>query len=386
MSIITDFIDYLNESCTAYHAVDAARTRLIQANFTELDEKHITDWNLTPNGKYFFIRNGTTIIAFTIGNNYKPGQGFTVIGAHTDSPCLKVKPNACSAKSDSLMLNTQPYGGGLWHTWFDRDLGIAGRVIYKGDEDVIKSKLIRIDDPLARIPNLAIHLTSGSEREHFAPNLQEHAKALLTMNKDFYVSDDAVKHARYHPYLVDLVLSYTGVTHEELVDLELQLIDIQPSSLGGYGNKEYVLSGRLDNLCSAYQSLRALIDSSSAEQLSAQRTINLAMLFDHEEVGSNSCSGAGSSLFMDTLRVLNERLIASSPASSSNNAALSLNSTLVQALRHSLVVSADMAHGLHPNYTSKHDPDHAPKVSAISASFSLILLLFPPYFRLTEAW
>ena len=366
MSIVTDFVDYLNESCTAYHAVDAARTRLIQANFTELDEKHITDWNLTPNGKYFFIRSGTTIIAFTIGNNYKPGQGFTVIGAHTDSPCLKVKPNACSTKSDFLMLNTQPYGGGLWHTWFDRDLGIAGRVIYKGDEDVINSKLIRIDDPVARIPNLAIHLTSGSEREHFAPNLQEHAKALLTMNKDFYVSDDQVKHARYHPYLVDLVLSYTGVTHEELVDLELQLIDIQPSTLGGYGNKEYVLSGRLDNLCSAYQSLRALIDSSSAEQLSPQRTINLAMLFDHEEVGSNSCSGAGSSLFMDTLRVLNERLIASSPAGSSD-AALSLNSTLVQALRHSLVVSADMAHGLHPNYTSKHDPDHAPKVGAISA-------------------
>lgn len=162
--VLSDFVKFLNESCTAFHAVEAAKNRLLAAGFHYLEEAN--PWALSPGQSYFFLRNGTTLIAFTVGCEYKAGNGYTVVGAHTDSPCLKIKPNPCSKKGDALVLNTQPYGGGLWHTWFDRDLGLAGRAIVKSKDGHITSKLVRIDEPVARIPNLAIHLTAGSEREH----------------------------------------------------------------------------------------------------------------------------------------------------------------------------------------------------------------------------
>ena len=302
-STLSDFIAYLNESCSAFHAVDAAVKRLEQAGFTRAEA-----WEqdkLSPGKGYYFIRNGTTVIAFTVGGSLSHDSfGYTVVGAHTDSPCLKIKPVPVSKKSDSLVVNTQPYGGGLWHTWFDRDLGIAGRVICRSADGTIYSRLTRIDSPMARIPNLAIHLTSGSEREHFSPNLQEHGKAILTMDKSILALAPSPESARFHPYLLALISQNINVPVNEIVDLELQLIDIQPSTLSGLDNNEFVLSGRLDNLCSAYQALRALIDSTRT--LQSQTNISIAMLFDHEEIGSASAQGAGSSLFMDTLKSLND--------------------------------------------------------------------------------
>ena len=187
------------------------------------------------------------------------------------------------------MLNTQPYGGGLWHTWFDRDLGLAGRIVYKeaGSKD-LKTKLIRIDKPIARIPNLAIHLTSGKEREGFSPNLHDHAKAILSMDpallamKTSGATEDSDVDARLHPALVQLMSKESGISAENIVDLELQLIDVQPSVIGGAAD-ELIFSGRLDNLCSSYQIMRALIDGSQ-ENIGGQPNVRMAMMFDHEEV------------------------------------------------------------------------------------------------------
>lgn len=300
-NLVSDFIAFLNESCTAFHSVEAAKKRFLGAGFIEINESE--EWRLIIGKSYFFIRNGTTIMAFTVGNGYVPGNGFTVIGAHTDSPCFKIKPNPTSKKSEALMLNTQPYGGGLWHTWFDRDLGLAGRVIIRAADGSLESRLFRIDTPISRIPTLAIHLTSGSEREHFAPNLQENAKALLTIDPAILsMKADTEGSGRFHPYLVQIIADNLGVNKASVVDMEIQLIDTQPSLIGG-GASDFVFSGRLDNLCSSYQSLAALISSTGT--LAAQKNICIAMLFDHEEVGSNSLNGAGSSLFMDTLRSLN---------------------------------------------------------------------------------
>ena len=250
------------------------------------------------------------------------------------------------------MLNTQPYGGGLWHTWFDRDLGLAGRVICKNSDDQISSHLVRVDRPIARIPNLAIHLTAGSERDSFVPNLQEHAKAILTavpslINMPSFHAD---QEKRLHPCLVSLAAESAGIDPSSILDMELQLIDIQPPAFGGAAN-EFVLSGRLDNLCSSYQGMQALIDTSTTELLSTQPNITMVMLFDHEEVGSGSCQGAGSSLFMDTIRLILSKLTDGS------------HNTLSATLRKSFIISADMAHGLHPNYQSKHDPALAPKLT-----------------------
>jgi len=344
----TEFLDYLNESCTAFHAVAASKKRLLEAGFTFLSERD--NWDLTAGGKYFFVRNDTTVVAFTVGSSVAESTAaYTMLGAHTDSPCLKIKPVATLMKSGSLMINTQPYGGGLWHTWFDRDLGIAGRAILRGSDGSIEQRLFRIDRPIARIPNLAIHLTSGSERESFAPNLQEHGKALLSIDPGFINAtpsggEDA-SNGRIHYGLRLMVAQELGVAASAIEDLEMQLIDVQPSSLGGACN-EFLYSGRLDNLCSAYQCLRAVIDVPEGAEPSS---IKIAMLFDHEEVGSASCQGAASSLFVDTLKRIHETLFQNTTSSS-----------FMRALRRSFVVSADMAHGLHPNYPGKHDATMAP--------------------------
>ena len=314
-AITADFIDFLNEACTAFHAVKASEKRLVDAGFIRLPmnlDWSSSDHQLKPGGKYYFTKNETTVMAFTVGGQYRPGNGFTALGAHTDSPCLRIKPVTCSTKAYALVLNTQPYGGGLWHTWFDRDLGLAGRVLLKDAQGTLVSRLVRIDEPIARIPNLAIHMTAGAERESFAPNLQEHGKALLTISKDLMkmtASDvDNNEHAsRIHPLVLKLVASKLNVSPADIEDVELQLIDIQPSTVGGAAS-EFVLSGRLDNLCSAYQSLKALIDGSTND-IESQTNIRLAMLFDHEECGSNSISGAGSSLFMDTFRTIVTSLV-----------------------------------------------------------------------------
>lgn len=301
----------------------------------------------------------TTIIGFTVGGQYEPGNGFTVVGAHTDSPCLRVKPRLCSVKQGSLVLNTQPYGGGLWHTWFDRDLGLAGRVVLRGhgtdssDNSGLCTRLVLLNRAVARIPTLCIHMADS--RDNFAPNLHEHAKAILSMNSsDCVDSDDSSNYnndgcnsdGRLHPYLTKIIADEIGEKVENIIDLELQLIDLQPTAIGGI-NSDMIFSGRLDNLCSSYQCARALIDSATDnnDPLSQQTNIRLAFLFDHEEVGSNSTTGAGSSLFMNTLTLITNSLLYYNLSLQSKD----LNSILFRSLRKSFVVSIDMAHALHPN-------------------------------------
>lgn len=341
-SYTTDFLQYLNESSTAFHATRGARNRFLAAGFQEINETEA--WSISKGGRYFFTRNGTTVFAFTVGDNYAPGNGFNIAAAHTDSPHLRLKAVPTVTKSKSLMLNTQPYGGGLWHTWFDRDLGIAGRVVVRNNSGVLESRLIDIRRPVARIPNLAIHLTKAGERDSFAPNLHSHAQALLSVDP---ASVAAADEGRFHPALMVLVAPEAGCKPEDVVEMELQLIDTQGSCLGGLHN-EFIYSGRLDNLCSAYQCIRSLIDT----PMENSANIRIIMLFDHEEVGSSSAQGAGSSMFMDTLQSIHEAL--NGPSS---------HSSLMRDLRNSFVVSIDMAHALHPNYTEKHDHSMAPIIN-----------------------
>jgi aspartyl aminopeptidase len=340
-----DLVTYLNEGCSAFHAVEASKKRLVEAGFVEIQEKDA--WSLAKGGKYFFSRAGTTLVAFTIGQAYEAGNGFTMIGAHSDSPCLRIKAVATKQKQEYLMLNTQPYGGGLWHTWFDRDLGLAGRVLVREESGAIISRLVRINEPIARIPNLAIHLSDRS-KPGFAPNLQDHGCAILTMKHTGDETKETPTNPLFHPFLVQLICKAISVAPADIVDMELQLIDIQPSCLGG-ACEELLISGRLDNLCSSYQAFRAITDV--GESFDTQENVHIACMFDHEEIGSGSGQGAGSSLFMDTLRRINDQLTDAT------------HHTFMRALRKSYVVSSDMAHALHPNYTEKHDPTMAPKIN-----------------------
>lgn len=392
-NIVDGLITFLNEAWTSFHAVHASAIRLRAAGFSELQEG--APWSLAAGGKYFFTRNMTTIVAFAVGGRFDPsqqesGSGFTIIGAHTDSPCPKLKPVSKLTKSGYLALSVVGYGGGLWHTWFDRDLTLAGRVLVRRPDGRTTAELVRINRPILRIPNLAIHLQSDEERRGFAPNLQTQfppvlasevkaqllaaaatpAAATATADKKEVGKEGGAESKKqktepqwasldqqHHPLLLQLLAEELGedVSVDNIVDFELQLCDTQPSAVGG-ALREFVFSGRLDNLASSYQALTALIHSCQGEgALEEEVNVRLVALFDHEEIGSMSAQGAASSLLPEVLRRITATCANPPPAAA-------LEDALAQALRRSFIVSADMAHALHPNYDNKHDPGLAPKM------------------------
>jgi aspartyl aminopeptidase len=176
-------MQYIDQSPDPFHAVATSEKMLAAAGFKELDDKEPYSGKLVPGGKYFFSRNKSTLVAFTVGEKYKPGNGFKVIGGHTDSPNLKVKPRSKRNSSGVTQLAVECYGGGLWHTWFDRDLGISGRVLVrKGDS--IEQRLVKIDRAILRIPNLAIHLQTTEEREAFKINKEDHLSPIIAMEAE----------------------------------------------------------------------------------------------------------------------------------------------------------------------------------------------------------
>lgn len=368
-SVVTDLISFLNASPTAFHAVEEAKKRLRNAGFEQVSERE--DWNLKAGNKYFFTRNYSTIVAFAIGERYIAGNGFHIVGAHTDSPCLKLKPNSKVAKGGYLEVGVQTYGGGLWHTWFDRDLTVAGRLMIREGKDggpvSYSHRLVKIEEPIMRIPTLAIHLDRGvndgfkvNTHSHLIPVLATSVKAELNkvvsendQGEDGGVKTDGKKSnddkQKHHSVLLQLLSTHLGCEPDEICDFELQACDTQPSIVAG-AMKEFIFSGRLDNLCMSFCSLKALIDATSSES-SLQNEIGVRMvaLFDHEEVGSNSAQGAGSPVMLDALSRITFCFGSESKL-------------LEKAIQKSFLVSADMAHALHPNYVDKHEENHQPKL------------------------
>ncbi|CAA7400475.1 unnamed protein product [Spirodela intermedia] len=371
-SVVSELIDFLNASPTAFHAVDEAKRRLKTEGFEHLSEKE--DWKLEAGKKYFFTRNYSTVVAFAIGKRYVAGNGFHIVGAHTDSPCLKVKPTSKVSKGGYLEVGVQTYGGGLWHTWFDRDLTIAGRVIVKEGKDAsvcYSHKLVRVEEPIMRIPTLAIHLDRGvsegfkvNTQSHLVPVLATLVKAELqkkvadTGNSKTALSTDGKNsnekstndNRKHHSVLLELIASQACCEVDNVCDFELQLCDTQPSIIGG-AMREFIFSGRLDNLCMSFCSLKALIDSTSSESaLDDESGVRMLALFDHEEIGSNSAQGAGSPVMFDALSRITESFRSSD------------YKFLEKAVQKSFLVSADMAHALHPNYMDKHEENHQPRL------------------------
>ncbi|KAF8408395.1 hypothetical protein HHK36_007545 [Tetracentron sinense] len=371
-SLVNDLINFLNSSPTAFHAVDEAKKRLKCAGFEQVSERE--DWKLQVGKKYFFTRNYSTIVAFAIGKKYVAGNGFHIVGAHTDSPCLKLKPVSKVARGGYLEVGVQTYGGGLWYTWFDRDLTVAGRLILKEVKDGSVSyshRLVRIEEPIMRIPTLAIHLDRDAN-EGFKVNTQSHLLPVLAtsikveLNKVVAGNDpvesgvqcDGKKsneirntdNTKHHSLLLQLLAIQAGCEPNDICDFELQVCDTQPSIVAG-AMKEFIFSGRLDNLGMTFCSLKALVDATSSESsLDDETGVRMVALFDHEEVGSDSAQGAGSPAMLDTLSRI------------TNSFTLSDSKLLEKAIQRSFLVSADMAHALHPNYMDKHEEKHQPKM------------------------
>ncbi|KAL2539613.1 Zn-dependent exopeptidase superfamily protein [Abeliophyllum distichum] len=385
--VADDLLHFLNASPTAFHAVEEAKKKLRSAGYKQISERE--DWDLEAGKKYFFTRNHSTIVAFAIGEKYVAGNGFNIVGAHTDSPCLKVKPVSKVSKGGFLEVGVQTYGSGLWHTWFDRDLSIAGRIIIREPKDGSESyshRLVRIEEPIMRIPTLAIHLDRGvndgfkvNTQSHLAPVLATSVKALLnkpvaengsvesevpTDGKKMKETENSQKHhsqlmgmkmketknsQKHHSLLLQLIAAQSDCEPDNICDFELQACDTQPSIIAG-AMKEFIFSGRLDNLCMTFCSLKALIESTtSASSLQDETGVRMVALFDHEEVGSDSAQGAGSPVMLDALSRIT--------SSFSSDTKL-----LPKAIQRSFLVSADMAHALHPNYMDKHEENHQPKM------------------------
>ncbi|KAK3715243.1 hypothetical protein LTR37_007210 [Vermiconidia calcicola] len=385
-----DFVDFLNASPTPFHAVQSAKQRLEKAGFKQIKERDSWSSSLQPGGKYYLTRNASTVVAFAIGSQWKPGNPISMVGAHTDSPCLRIKPVSKRTADGFMQVGVETYGGGLWHTWFDRDLGVAGRAMVKGKDGSMEMRLVRVKKPILRIPNLAVHF-GGSVPFEFNKESQLFPITGLVsaeLNRTGKTAEESKKEAtekaaeagfeplktptqRHHPYLITLIAKEAGCKPDDILDFELVLYDTQPPCIGGL-NDEFVFSARLDNLGMTYCAVEGLIQSLAAPGgLKGDSTIRLIACFDHEEIGSTSAQGADSSMLPSVIRRLS--CLPASPSSADseesydrmNNGDLVDTSTAYeQSLSTSFLVSADMAHSVNPNYGGKYEPEHRPEMNA----------------------
>ncbi len=322
-------LDFIQQSPTPFHAVASMAKALRGAGFHQLLETD--EWQLTPGERYFLTRNGSSLIAFVMGEKDIASDGLRMVGAHTDSPCLKVKPIADVKRYGYYQLGVEVYGGALLNPWFDRDLSLAGRVSFVNDKDELHSCLIDFKRPIAVVPSLAIHLDREANTGRTI-NKQEHIPPVLAVVDE---NDSINLHA--------LLTQEIEATHKQsrvskLLDFELCFYDTQPPALTGL-QQDFISGARLDNLLSCYVGLQSLLDAP------AERT-SLLVCNDHEEVGSTSASGANGPMLKDVVtRLCGEPQV------------------MMRALQNSLFVSADNAHAIHPNYADKHEMNHGPIVN-----------------------
>lgn len=324
-------IDFIASSPTNFHAVETLRIQLKNAGYTELSFGD--KWTIEAGGKYFVTKNNSSLFAFVPGSGKIGEEGFKLVCAHCDSPSFKIKPNAeMLVEGRYLKLNTEVYGGPIMYTWFDRPLSIAGRVMLKS-EDVLnpETKLIRFDRPLLTIPHLAIHFNRTINDQGNPLSKQKDMLPVIGMVNDTFEKDN---------YLLRLIAEELSVEQEDILDFDLTLFEYTKGCLVG-ANEEFISTGRLDDLAMVHAGMTALIDSHDCAKT------KVLAIFDNEEVGSGTKQGAASPV----LRTVLERIVWCMNGSTED---------FYRALDHSFMISADMAHALHPNYPEKHDPTNHP--------------------------
>lgn len=334
---ITPLLQFLNASPTAWHAVETVKNRLLNEGFTQLFEEEL--WKINPSSSYFVIRNGSSLCAFTTPK-LDPTTAH-VVASHTDSPGFKLKPNAEFRKENMLMFGVEVYGGPLITSWLNRDLGIAGRVVYTDAKGLIKEALVRIDESPVVIPQLAIHLDRQVNENGLLLNKQEHLAALAGIfeNEKNETKKDASKSNSKFSYLEELLKK--KIKYKQLLGSDLYLFPLEPAAL--IGNNQQMIAGyRIDNLNSVHASLEAFITSRTPAK---DHVINMIVMWDNEEIGSETAQGAGSPFLSHVL----ERI----------TLGLGMDrEDYLRLIRQSLCVSVDLSHALHPNYVEKHEPQH----------------------------
>ena len=325
-----ELVDFLYDSPSACHGVKATQKILDENGFIEIKE---TDkWDLQPKGKYYVIKNDSALIAFEVGTGDIEETGLRLIGAHTDVPGFRIKPNPqMISEGKYVKLNTEVYGGPILHTWFDRPLSIAGKVSLKGASPLKpETRLVNINKPLLIIPSLAIHM-NREVNEGFKINRQVDTLPLLGLINDKLEKED---------YLMNILAEELQVNKEDILNFELGLYEYEKGMLIGM-NEELISSGRFDDLWMVYAGIKALVDSRE------NAATKVMICIDNEEIGSLTAEGANSTLLNNIL----ERI------------ALGLGKDregYYRALANSIMISADLAHAVHPNLGDKHDPTNRP--------------------------
>ncbi len=327
-----DLLDFIDASPSPWHAVATCEQRLQAAGFARLDETE--RWTLQAGDKRYVVRGDAAIIAFVVGSAALAESGLRIIGAHTDSPGLRIKPKPAEAVGGMVRLGVEVYGGPILATFADRDLSLAGRVHVR-TPDGFATRLVRFADPLLRLPNLAIHMNREVNESGLKFNKQSELPLLLGVAEEGVKAD-----ARFR----QPIAAALGVEPGDLLTWELNAYDTQKGSLWG-ADREFIADSQLDNLASCHAALNALL---ATDQPAATC---LCAFFDHEEVGSESAAGAGGSFIADVLARL------------AGNAGLDGEDQHRMVAR-SFFISADMAHGWHPNFPAAYEPCHHALVNA----------------------
>ena len=324
MTHLDDLIAFLAASPSPWHVVSTASDQLMAAGFEPTDPASV--WAEVPTRG--FVVRGAALVAWSRGAAAGAVSPLRLVGAHTDSPCLRIKPRPDAGGVGWKQLGIEVYGGALINSWLDRDLGIAGRVVLTDGSDVD----VCIDEPVCRVPQLAIHLDRDVNERGLILDKQQHLTPVWGTG------------TAYAGEFCEWLAGHLGTTSQTISTWDLCLFDRTPPAILG-GDQSLLAAGRLDNQVSCW----AAVDSISAAA-PAEGSTSVIALFDHEEVGSESSTGAAGPLLEQVL----ERLALANGAS---------RSEFLTQLATSTCVSADNAHAVHPNYRERHDPDHQPIVN-----------------------
>ena len=325
MSDIDDLIDFLAASPSPWHAVASSAARLSAAGFTAVDYE--APWDEVP-VRGFVVRGGA-LVAWRRGAAIDARSALRLVGAHTDSPCLRVKPRPDTGGVGWKQLGVEVYGGVLLNSWLDRDLALAGRCFVRGPGAPLERRFA-LERPLVRVPQLAIHLNREIATEGLHLNPQLHLNPVLAVDTGG------------EPGVRELIAHALALAPEDLLSWDAMLHDAQPARLIGLDD-QFVSAPRLDNLCSCFCALGGLLARLARRE--PLRLVAGLAFFDHEEVGSTSARGAESAFLADVL----ERSV---------HARGGGREEFLRAIAGSVCLSADMAHATHPNYPEKHEPDH----------------------------
>lgn len=358
------FCDFLTNNPTVFHCVDAVKSQLKDAGWKELSERDA--WKIEPSGKYFVERNGSALIAFSVGGQYKPGNGAAILAGHVDALTAKLKPvSKVPNKAGYVQLGVAPYAGAPNTTWWDRDLGIGGRVLVK-EGNTIVSKLVKLDWPIARIPTLAPHFGAAAQGP-FNPETQmvpivgledSETENVEPFSKPSFIGSsggDATTFASTQPpRLVRAIANELGIKTSEygnIVNWELELFDVQPATIGGL-DKEFIFAGRVDDKLCSWAAIQALVDAQTTDTEDSS-IIKAVGLFDNEEIGSLLRQGARGNFLPSVI----ERAV------TSLNNDVSSTSVIGQTYANSFLVSSDVIHAVNPNFLGAYLENHSPRLN-----------------------